>query len=557
MIVFMNRNPTGGESRATNHRRRTFGNLPRAFVVTVFGLLCVFAAGERSEQESEEESAVSEEGGDAVVVSTRLGDVQGLRQSGTLHFRNLPYAHPPIGDLRFKAPQPPASWTGVRDATQFPNRCIQAPGGALFGEAIGALSEDCLYLNIVTPSTEGSHRPVMFWIHGGGFTQGSANGYDGSMLASQGDVVVVAINYRLGLLGFLDLSALGEDYAGSANNGMLDQVAALRWVQDNIADFGGDPDNVTIFGESAGGASVLTLLATPSADGLYHKAIAHSPGTTETPPSNHVEDLIEILDTPSELVVQKLNGLPAAEVFALQSQIPDVTMGATIDDIVVTRTPYEAIRDRNKLGVPLIAGTNRDEGAFFSAIIRLGGPNAASGLLDGIARAVTAGADPQLLLDALRTEYPSADDMEILERIFDAMFLKAALGSATQATDAGKGGWLYRFDYATTEPVFGSDVGAGHAAEIPFTFNRFNSTNPERIFGYDPSDAVARDLAQRWSDTLIMFAKTGDPNGAGLPEWPNYDAEMKYTMVLDAESNVQQDPSRNMRELLEKVVTDH
>ena len=557
MIVFVNRILTGGESLATNHRPSTFGNLPRPFVVTMFGLLCVFATGEQLAQESEEESGMSEEGRDAVVVSTRLGDVQGLRQSGTLHFRSLPYAQSPTGDLRFKAPQPLEAWTGVRDATQFPNRCIQAPSGELFGEAIGALSEDCLYLNIVTPSTDGSHRPVMFWIHGGGFTQGTANGYDGSMLASQGDVVVVAINYRLGLLGFLDLSALGEDYAGSANNGILDQVAALRWVQDNIADFGGDPDNVTIFGESAGGASVLTLLATPSADGLYHKAIAHSPGTTETPPSNHVDDLIEILDTPKELVVQMLLGLPAAEVFTLQSQIPDVSMGAAIDDIVVTRTPYDAIRDRNKLGVPLIVGTNRDEGTLFSAIIGMAPPSTASSLIDGIARAVTAGGDPQPLLDALRTEYPSADDLKILERVFDAMFLKAALGSATQATDSGKGGWLYRFDYATTESVLGSDVGATHAAEIPFTFNRFNSTNPERIFGYDPSDAVARDLAQRWSATLIMFAKTGDPNGAGLPEWPNYDTEMKYTMVLDAESSVKQDPSRNMRELLEKVVTDH
>ena len=555
--MFMNRNLTGGESLATNHRPRKFGNFPRAFVVTVFGLLCVLATGEQSAQESEQENGVSGEDSDAVVISTRLGDVQGLHQSGTLHFRSLPYAQSPTGDLRFKAPQPPEAWTGVRDATQFPNRCIQAADGGLFGEAIGALSEDCLYLNVVTPSTEGSHRPVMFWIHGGGFTQGSANGYDGSMLASQGDVVVVAINYRLGLLGFLDLSTLGEDYAGSANNGMLDQVAALRWVQNNIADFGGDPGNVTIFGESAGGASVLTLLATPSADGLYHKAIAHSPGTTETPPSNHVDDLIKILDTPKELVVQKLNGLPAAEVFALSNQIPDVSMGSTIDGIVVTRTPYDAIRDRKELGVPLIVGTNRDEGTFFTALFKMVAPNIASTLVDGMARAVTAGADPQPLLDALHTEYPAADDMEILERVFDAMFLKAALGSATQATEAGKGGWLYRFDYATTEPVFGSDVGATHAAEIPFTFNRFNSTHPEGMFGYDPSDAVARDLAQRWSDTLIMFAKTGDPNGAGLPEWPNYDTEMKYTMVLDAESSVKQDPSRNMRELLEKVVTDH
>ena len=495
---------------------------------------------------------MSEESSSSTVVSTQFGDLRGLHTSGVLHFRGIPYAAPPTGELRFKAPRDPKGWTDVQDATQFPNRCVQAPGGGIFGDAIGTPSEDCLYLNIVTPSIEGSHRPVMFWIHGGGFTQGSANEYDGSMLAIQGDVVVVTVNYRLGILGFLDLSSFGEEYGGSANNGMRDQVLALKWVRDNIANFGGDPGNVTIFGESAGGASVLTLLATPSADGLYHKAIAHSPGTTDTPPADHVGGLHENLDVPKDQVVKKLNGMSIVELQSLQQALSD--FGAAIDGVVVTRSPNDAIRDRGNQGVPLIAGTNRDEGTFFSALFAMFAPDAAADLTDGLARAVTAGADPEPFLSALRTEYPTADDLKILERVFDTMFLKAAVGSVTQATLEGNGGWLYRFDYATTEPVFGQDVGATHAAEIPFTFNRFSSENPGMIPGYKSDDEVAHDIAQRWSATLIAFAKTGNPNGAGLPNWPNYDTEKRQTLVLDANSRIEQDLNRKLRELSEQAV---
>ena len=529
-----------------------YTSLFRLVSILAISLSSIYVASTELAEESSTERAIPDNELHSIIVSTQFGDVKGLRQNDVMHFRGLPYAQPPTGDLRFSAPQRPEPSSELIDATQFPNRCVQAPSG-IFGQAIGTTSEDCLYLNIVTPNTDGSDRPVMFWIHGGGFTQGSANGYDGTMLAIQGDVVVVTINYRLGILGFLDLSPFGDDYAGTANNGMRDQVLALEWVRDNIADFGGNPKNVTIFGESAGGASVLTLLATPTADGLFHKAIAHSPGTTETPPANHVDGLLEHLDTTKDLVVDKLNGMSAEELFALQELLSD--FGAAIDGTIVTRSPNEAIRDRGAQGVPLIAGTNRDEGTFFSALFALFAPNAAAEFLDGMARAVTAGADPQPFIDALRAENPSADDMKILERIFDAMFLKAALGSATQATLAGNGGWLYRFDYATTKPVFGRSVGATHAAEIPFTFNRFNSPDPGELIGYDGKDPIARELAQRWSDTLIAFVRTGDPNGAGLPTWPHYDSESRATMVLDAMPRIDHDLNRDLRELWEKVLS--
>ena len=217
----------------------------------------------------------------APTVETTSGKLIGATHRGTHVFRGIPFAAPPVGALRFRPPQPVAPWSGVREALTFGPMAPQLPSAleALAGNTPLGQSEDCLTLNVWTPACDGAKRPVMVWIHGGGFTTGTAASpwYSGTNLALQGDVVVVTANYRLGALGFMHLADVGgEAWGSSANCGILDQVAALRWVRDNVAGFGGDPDNVTVFGESAGGCSVVTLLATPAAKGLFHKAIAES-----------------------------------------------------------------------------------------------------------------------------------------------------------------------------------------------------------------------------------------------------------------------------------------
>lgn len=501
-----------------------------------------------------------DDAGDSVVIGTSLGQIRGVREEDVLHFRGVRYAEPPVGERRFLAPLASGPWEGTLDGTSFPNRCTQ-PDTALPGAPPGTpTSEDCLFLNIVTPSVTGARRPVLFWIHGGGFVNGSANEYNGATLAAQGDVVVVTINYRLGLFGFLDLASLGEEFAGSASNGIRDQVLALQWVRDNIADYGGDPGNVTIFGESAGGHSVHALLATPAADGLYHKAIAHSPGTADKPPTDLLPALMAQLGEGRERVVETLRAMTADELFAVQQALPGVTAG--IDGTVVTRSTDAAVAERGGAGVPLIAGTNRDEGTFFTALFAAFAPEgvAVEQMLvatnPGLAGAVMAGADPARYLAALKARYPDADAKQIQEHIWNAMFLKAAMGSVAEATAAGPGGWLYRFDLPTTVDFLGQDVGATHGAEIPFTFNRFNSDDPGAFVFYDPESPVVRDLSQRWSDTIIAFARTGEPNGAGLPHWPRYDVESRQTLVLDANPRLEADLNREERELWESVLGD-
>ena len=484
----------------------------------------------------------------AIHVKTELGVIEGLHGDDVLQFRGIRYGEPPTGPRRFLPPVPVTGWTGVLDATQFPNRSSQPPAGYL-GETVGRPSEDCLFLNIVTPAVEGRSRPVLFWIHGGAFINGSANDYDGSMLAAQGGVVVVTINYRLGLLGFLDLSSLGTEFAGSASNGIRDQILALQWVRDHISEFGGNPENVTIFGESAGGHSVMSLLASPEADGLFHKAIAHSPGTTDRPPPDLVPSLVSHLSVSRNQLVSKLRDTSPEELIAIQSAIPSVGVG--IDGKVVTRSTNEAIIEKGINGVPLIAGTNKDEGKFFTALYANADPDFLPSQ-EPIARIVTGGTDPTAYMDQLKALHPSASTSEIFERIWDGLFRRAAIGGVVSATAAGAGGWLYQFNLQATEKYLGHDIGAGHAVEIPFTFNRFNSDDPGLLVFYKSSDPDVRILSHQWSNTVIQFAKTGNPNGAGLPLWPRYDEESRATMVLDRISRVENDVNRVERLLWDK-----
>ena len=404
------------------------------------------------------------------------------------------------------------------------------------------MDEDCLFLNVSTPAADGRHRPVLLWIHGGGFTAGSGDSCDGSMLVRQGDVVVVSVNYRLGISGFLKLEGLGEELSASAAVGITDQILALEWVRDNIEDYGGDANNVTIFGESAGAGAVNAIMTVPEADGLYHKAVAHSGGAPAVPPPDNTAALLAELGVPRSRLVEKLQSLTPAELLVLQDKIEFGAAG--VDGVVVTRTTREAIAASGTGGVPYIAGTNRDEGTLFSAVLPL---EAFIAMAHGSVPEILPGRDPAAYLEGLRQQY--GDRKTVCEQLVNDFVRRPSIVNARAATEAGVGGWLYRFDLpCNAERVeFGGnelnvgDLGATHACEIPFTFNAYAMPESSRPLLHDPGDPAVRDLARRWSDTILAFARTGNPNGAGLPEWPQYDDHSKSCLVLDRECSIQHD----------------
>ena len=472
-----------------------------------------------------------------VTIETRLGQVVGLRQSGVMRFLGLRYAQAPVAERRFMPPVREAPWTDTFDATEFGAWCPQTGGlSGLIGDDNRVMDEDCLVLNVWTQSTEGDNRPVLFWIHGGSHYEGSGNDYNGARLAAQGDVVVVTLNYRLGLLGYAGISSLGEAYRGTESNGYRDQILALEWVRDNIADYGGDAANVTIFGESAGGASVLALLASPVADALYHKAISHSGVPATGVREDRVPALAKALGVEPDVLGATLRDVAVERLH----EIRDVGMTAgVVDGAVVTRSTPDAIADRGASGVPLIAGFNLDEGTLFSSIIPESAYPAVGPM---IARAVTGGADTARYLAAIDAEHPE-DAVKHFEQIWFDMFLRGAVGTAQRATETGAGGWLYRFDMKATLPFLGSRLGATHGAEIGFTFNTVSEDSVLNLYDGDDPDVVR--LAEQWSNTIIAFARTGNPNGAGLPEWPQYRGSNRSTMVLNAESRVETDLSKD------------
>ena len=471
-------------------------------------------------------------------INTRLGTIQGVTDDGIQIFLGIRYGQAPIADRRFKAARMEGPWQGVYDATKSRQRSWQPQAEGFFAELIDrdpagySCDEDCLFLNIYTPGCDDGRRPVLFWIHGGAFGSGSGYDYDGTALAAQGDVVVVTINYRLGFPGFLDLSSYGNDYHGSASNGIGDQVLALRWVHENIGGYGGDAGNVTIFGESAGGASVNCLIAAPSADGLYHRAIAHSGTLAATPPIPIAALLAEHLGVDAERLPEKLASFDGEELLNVQmaSALP---FGAVVDGTVVTRPTVTAIAEQGTGGVPYIAGSNANEGTLLSLAVPAENHAAATPM---IAAMGFDGADPTGYLERLRAACPDASVTQHFEHVWNDMFRRAAITAAEAATAASGRGWLYRFDLPTT--IRGGSLGATHASEIAFTFNSFARPDLRGIVMHDRNDPAVVDLARRWSDTVLAFARTGDPNGAGLPEWPAYRADERRSLVLDRESYI-------------------
>jgi para-nitrobenzyl esterase len=471
-----------------------------------------------------------------VIAMTEQGSVRGVATDASVCFLGVPYGEPPVGDLRFAEPVGRAPWNGIFDATSHgprpPQPLMETPFG---GTARGSIDEDCLRLNIHSPGIDGS-RPVMVWFHGGGLAFGSANEYDGTNLAVDNDVVVVTVGYRLGLLGFADLSPCGPEFDGSASNGFRDQVLALQWIRSNIGGFGGDPHNVTVFGQSGGGLSILALLGAPAADGLFHRAIVLSAG----PPQPSAPDVVSILGgtldvEPAELP-ERLRDLPVDRIIELQQGI-GFTAGGCVDGTVVTRFPADAIRHTGAAGVPIIIGTTRDEGTLLTSMMLDVGlrPEVLRVIASGLAEGTFEGDDPSAYLARLDKSL-DGDAVAFHTEVWTDHFRRTAVRVAEAACEAGPGGWLYRFDLEPTGEL-GATLGVTHAADLGSVFNTIHLADGPSL--YDSSRPEVRAVAADWSRTLASFARHGHPNEVA-PEWARF-LPGRSTLIVDALNRLQFD----------------
>ena len=432
-------------------------------------------------------------------------------------YRGIPFAAPPVGELRWKAPQPPASWQGVRQAMEFAHACWQTPYPAaarIFQTELPTLSEDCLYLNVWTTAKSAKQRlPVMVWIHGGGFTRGlgSSSAYDGEILARKG-VVVVTLNYRLGIFGFFahpDLTAESEHHA-SGNYALLDILAALHWVKRNIASFGGDPDRVTVFGESAGSWAVNLLMASPRAKGLFHRAIGESGGCFFP-----LKTLAEAekaglqLATTLGAAQDALKTLRAKSAEELLRAGSEETVRPLVDGWVLPQQVYTIFAEGKQTDVPLLVGSNVDEG---TALVPQGVNLKAAMFVAGVRQRYGNLADHFLKV------YPAGSDEEAVASFY-AAYRDQVFGweMRTWARMEAKSGhhraYLYYFSRRPPGPQ-SRRFGAFHASEIAYVFGNF-------VWPF-PWEEADRELSDAISSYWVNFAATGDPNGAGLAKWPAY-----------------------------------
>jgi para-nitrobenzyl esterase len=472
-----------------------------------------------------------------VTANTTAGTIKGAETDGIKVFKGVPYAAPPTGERRFRPPAPAEPWEGVRDTLEFAPNCTQPPPTIALVE--GPQSEDCLYLNVWTPAVDKGSRPVMVWLHGGGFREGSGSErtYNGEFLARRGDVVVVTVNHRLGPLGYLYLGEIfGEEFAASGNNGMLDLVQALEWVRDNAASFGGDPGNVTIFGESGGGVKASLLHVMPHAVGLFHRAIIQSgPGTRVQSPSTATKaarNLLDALGFSANEARSRLWELPVELI--VNTQVKDtgpLGFSPVLDGVAVVSHPGEALAAGTAVDVPMLIGTNLDE--FAGREI---------GDDDDLRQALARFGDRvEDIIEVYRSEWPELSNTALARRAVSDSSMRR--GTITMAECKGAGTttpvWMYLF-------TFQLGGVAGHGYEIPFVFD-----NLEAVF---PATASRQKLADEMSDAWIAFARDGNPNHPALPTWPSYTLERRSTMTFNrGECLTVDDPSPKARELWSRI----
>jgi para-nitrobenzyl esterase len=498
----------------------------------------------------------------SVVAETAFGKVRGEEVQGIKIFKGVPYGASTAGVNRFMPPKDPMPWTGVRDALHYgPSTPQSDPGTPRRVSALSVSSanlppesEDCLVLNVWTPALkDGRKRPVLFWCHGGGFVTGSGSspGYDGANLARRGDVVVVTINHRLNALGFTYLAEFGgADFASSGDAGMLDIVHALRWVRNNIEQFGGDPNTVMIFGQSGGGRKVGTLLAMPSAKGLFHRAVIESGPTialVERDQAIRVAGMLLAKLNVAKSQVRELQQMPVDRImgayFAVVKDMAgqdQMTQGfsPTVDGSAIPKHPFHPVASPISADVPLMLGHTRTEMTLLSdpAMFSLDEPGMHARLKD------LAGSNSETLIDLYRRLNPRATPSELYFLIAsDYRYGAPIMKIAERRAALGQGPvHLYYFTWET--PVEGGRLKSPHTIEIPFAFD-----NVQISRGITGGGADAMALADKVSDTWIAFARTGDPNTSKLPHWPAFNAKERPTMVINNQSKVVSDPIRDQR----------
>jgi len=479
----------------------------------------------------------------STAVKTESGLIRGLseKETNTCVWRGIPYAAPPVGDLRWKAPQPAPKWDGIRDGSKWGARCMQKGEMELVNsDPSGSMSEDCLYLNIWRPNKEGKF-PVMVWIHGGGYAGGTGNTkmYWGDRLAEKGELVVVTINYRLNAFGFLALPELRKEdpNRSTGNYGSLDQVAALKWVQRNIENFGGDPNNVTIFGESAGGWSICTMLATPLAKGAFHRAILESGGCESAEPMDDGyrkgEAIAEKLGCGSDDLAC-LRALPAKKIIKA-IDIGGIGKGFSLvnhfDGYLLYDTPLAMIRSGNYNWVPLIAGSNHDEVKLllmFERELKKAKPEEYEARMKFFDIS-----DAEL--KRLVQLYPLSDYDNKPANAYAQIATDAGLGCPTYlglqaVAKYQKDVYYYRFDF--DDMRLGKKIGAAHSMEIPFVFNSLDRAPINILYG-PKQRKLAEPLVPVIQGYWINFARSGNPNGPGLPEWQAFDLNSQKVQVFD------------------------
>ena len=498
------------------------------------------------------------------VVETIAGKVRGYSARGILTFKGIPYAGSTAGPNRFMPPTKPQSWSGIRSSMYYGQVCPQGARTGwkndeesfMFEWDDGQPGEDCLRINVWTPAADNRKRPVMVWLHGGGFSAGSGQelkAYDGESIARRGDVVLVSLNHRLNIFGYLNLSKYGEEYASSANVGMLDLVVALEWVRDNIANFGGDPGNVMIFGQSGGGSKVSTLMAMPSAKGLFHKAAIESGSSLRQSTPEDSEKLaaavLEVLGL-SRAQVSKLRDVPLEKLAEVQGEalrkafprsvIPGGGGGwrPTPDGRILPSQPFDPVAPAISAGIPLLVGTVLNEQTH-----GINHPEYEDMTKDEVLRRARERFNDraEAVIAAYQKLYPKAKPFDVLSVAFAAQSRQNCVTQAERQV-ALAGAPVYTFWFTWQTPVLDGRPRAFHCSELPFVFN-----NTDRAAAMTGGGPEARELGGRMSDAWISFTRKGDPNHPGLPKWPSFTAKEGALMVFDNKCEVRMNPDGEAR----------